>query len=71
MPASTMESTMAGPAWAAAAWPVRTKMPVPMIAPIPSAVRSIGPSTRLSCASPPARDFSSSMDLVAKRLTSI
>ena len=31
---------MAGPAWLAAAVPVRTKMPVPMMAPMPSSVRS-------------------------------
>ena len=37
-----------GPACAAAAWPVSTKMPVPMMAPMPSRVRSIGPSTRFS-----------------------
>ena len=45
-------------------------MPVPMIAPMPSIVRSSGPSTRFSsCVSPPARALSSSIDFVAKRLT--
>ena len=43
---------MAGPALAAAAWPVSTKMPVPMIAPTPSMISCQGPSTRCS---PPAR----------------
>ena len=41
------EETMAGPAYCAAAWPVRTKMPAPMMAPMPSAVRLTGPSARL------------------------
>ena len=40
--------TIAGPACAAAAWPVSTKMPVPMIAPMPSDTRLAGPSTRFS-----------------------
>src|SRR5688572_24983363 len=48
IPATTIDSTTAGPACAAAAWPVSTKMPVPMMAPIPRSVRSTGPSTRLS-----------------------
>src|SRR5436309_3555225 len=47
MPASTNESTTAGPAFCAATVPVSTKMPVPMIAPMPSAVRFTAPSTRL------------------------
>ena len=38
---------MAGPAWVAAATPVRTKMPAPMMAPMPSRVRSTGPRTLL------------------------
>ena len=48
IPATTIDNTTAGPACAAAAWPVRTKMPVPMMAPMPSRVRSIGPSTRFN-----------------------
>ena len=47
IPAATIESIMAGPAFSAAATPVNTKMPVPMMAPTPSAVRPTGPSTRL------------------------
>src|SRR5690242_10152817 len=42
------EIMMAGPASSAATWPVITKMPAPMIAPMPSEVRPIGPSTRRS-----------------------
>ena len=34
--------------WPAAAVPVRAKMPAPMVAPTPSAMRSMGPSERLS-----------------------
>src|SRR5690242_9728588 len=36
----------AGPACSAAAWPVITKMPPPMTAPIPNAVSPHGPSVR-------------------------
>ena len=36
MPAMMNDSTSAGPAWLAAAVPVSTKMPVPMMAPMPS-----------------------------------
>src|SRR5260370_42708766 len=39
---------MAGAAWAAAAWPVSTNMPAPMMLPIPSAIRLIADSVRLS-----------------------
>jgi hypothetical protein len=39
---------MAGPASLAAARPVMTKMPAPMMAPMPSEVSETGPSTRLS-----------------------
>ena len=45
---------MAGPAWAAAAWPVRTKMPVPMMAPMPSVGQIERPEHALELASPPA-----------------
>src|ERR1700733_11160098 len=43
-----IERTSAGPAFCDAAVPVSTKMPVPMIEPIPSAVRCQGPSDRRS-----------------------
>src|SRR5437660_4625691 len=68
MPASTIESTIAGPACCAAASPVSTKMPVPMMAPMPSVTRLRGPSTRLSECSPvaAASAFSCSIDFVAK-----
>jgi hypothetical protein len=39
---------IAGPARVADATPVKTKMPVPMIAPIPIAVSDQGPSVRLN-----------------------
>jgi hypothetical protein len=42
----TIEMTIAGPALAAAVWPLSTKMPVPMIAPMPSATRLSDPSMR-------------------------
>jgi len=48
MPAATNERAIAGPAIVPAALPVRTKIPVPMITPIPITVRSIGPSARRS-----------------------
>src|SRR5678816_1726027 len=43
---------MAGPAYCAAAVPVRTKMPAPMIAPMPRRVRLRAPSDRLRECSP-------------------
>ena len=49
MPASTNERTIDGPEDAIAS-PITTKMPVPMIAPSPSAVRSPRPTTRLRLA---------------------
>ncbi len=39
---------MAGPALAEATWPVRTKMPAPMMAPTPRLIRLMGPSERFS-----------------------
>jgi len=48
MPATTKDSMMAGPAWAAATWPVRTKMPAPMMAPMPRLIRLMGPRDRFS-----------------------
>jgi hypothetical protein len=53
-PATTNEITMAGPANWAAATPVSVKMPVPIMAPIPSVTRLIGPSERRSVCSPVA-----------------
>ena len=44
----TIETTSAGPAFWDAAVPVSTKIPVPMIDPMPSAVRFHGPSDRRS-----------------------
>ncbi len=48
MPAMTNESTIAGPANWAAAVPVNTKMPAPIIAPIPRVIKFTGPSARFS-----------------------
>src|SRR5215469_14456533 len=56
----------AGPAWLAAATPVRTKMPVPMMPPMPSAVRAVPERTRLSFGPLESSACRSSMDLVAK-----
>src|SRR5690242_20044846 len=46
MAAITNDRMIAGPACSAAAWPVITKMPPPITAPMPSAVRPQGPSVR-------------------------
>src|SRR5690606_7696807 len=43
---------IAGPAWLAAAWPVRTKIPAPITAPTPSSTRWRAVRVRLSVASP-------------------
>ena len=43
MPATTNDSISAGPVVSCAATPVRTKMPVPMIAPTPRLVSWTGP----------------------------
>ena len=48
----TKERTIAGPAYCAAALPVSTKMPAPMIAPMPSIVRFVAESARLSVPDP-------------------
>src|ERR1700730_10813647 len=45
---TTKDRPIAGPAWVAAAWPVRTNMPAPMTLPIPSAIRLMADSVRLS-----------------------
>ena len=42
------DKVIAGPALAAAACPVRTKMPAPMMAPMPSATRLAADKVRLS-----------------------
>jgi hypothetical protein len=42
MPATTNDSTSPGPAYWFAARPVRTKMPAPMMQPMPSAVSVTG-----------------------------
>src|ERR1043166_7125502 len=41
-----IEMMIAGPALAAAVWPLSTKMPGPMIAPMPRGTRLSEPSTR-------------------------
>src|ERR1035438_1422347 len=46
MPASAKERITAGPAFWAAAVPVSTKMPVPMMQPMPSKTKLSGPSAR-------------------------
>ena len=46
MPAMTKEMTMAGPACCAAARPVSTKMPVPMMPPMPKAISDGMPRAR-------------------------
>src|SRR3990170_232161 len=63
------ESVTAGPACSAAAMPVSTKIPAPMMAPMPSMVRLTAPSARLSEPSPVASASarSSAMDLVAHK----
>src|SRR6185437_14163031 len=52
IPAMMKERTIAGPAAVAATGPVRTKIPVPMMAPMPRVTRFTGPSERLSECSP-------------------
>src|SRR5437899_7146758 len=65
-----IDSTSAGPAFCDAAVPVRTKMPVPMMQPMPSAVRFQGPSERRS--SPrSASACSASNDFLVKSPTAI
>src|SRR6476660_5103556 len=46
MPPSTKESAIAGPALVAAAWPVSTKIPAPMMQPIPREIRLHAESVR-------------------------
>src|ERR1700692_1992757 len=56
-----------GPAYSAAADPVITKMPAPMMAPIPSVTRFTGPRARFRLCSPvcPASCISVVIDFVA------
>src|SRR6266852_3343871 len=60
---------IAGPAYSDAAEPVSTKMPAPMIAPMPSVTRFTGPSARFRLCSPvSAASFTSeSIDFVANK----
>ena len=55
----------AGPAWLAAAVPVSTKMPVPMMPPMPSSVSCVAVSARRSSLPEASCACSSSIDLVA------
>ena len=67
MPASMKERTIDGPEVVIAS-PMITKMPVPMIAPRPSAVRSRAPTARLSWVSLSSVSLTrTSIGLVAKR----
>ena len=58
---------MAGPANCAAAVPVSTKMPAPMMAPMPSSTRLLAVSARFRLCSP-SSGVRSAIDLVRKRL---
>src|SRR4029078_922198 len=55
------------PALLSAAAAVRTNRPAPMMAPMPSATRSKGPSVRLRPACPSASERSCVIDLIANR----
>src|SRR6266513_2920435 len=70
MPTSAIEMGTAGPAWSAAAWPVSTKMPAPMMAPMPSVIRLSGVSARFSWCSPASLASARrlAMDFVAHKL---
>src|SRR5882762_3434044 len=63
------ESMIAGPAYSDAAEPVSTKIPAPMIAPMPSVTRFTGPSARFRLCSPvsDASFIKVSSDLVANK----
>ncbi len=67
MPAVTNDSISAGPVLSCAATPVRTKIPVPMMAPTPRLVSDTGPRTRRSRCSPAISSRSILRGLVAKR----
>src|ERR1700742_828078 len=68
------DSVTAGPALAAAAWPVRTKMPAPMVPPIPKPTRLSADNARLgACTSLPsspsaASCFNRAVDFLAQKL---
>jgi hypothetical protein len=65
MPATTNDSEIAGPALVAAAMPVSTKIPVPMITPMPKTVRSQADSSFLSrCSGSSVSWIDCSIDLV-------
>src|SRR5436309_6049435 len=66
MPATTKERIRPGPALSCAASPVSTKMPAPMMAPTPRAVRLTGPSTRRSRCSPSISASRTATGLTAK-----
>src|SRR5438093_8548657 len=66
MPATTNERMSPGPALSWAASPVSTKMPAPMMAPTPRAVRLTGPSTRRSRCSPSISESRTATGLTAK-----
>src|SRR5918992_1119881 len=62
---------MAGPAWLAAAVPVSTKIPVPMMAPMPSSVRSSPVRVRFRALAPcSASPTNCSIDFVFRRFES-
>ena len=63
------EKTIAGPAKFAAAVPVSTKMPAPMMAPMPSNVRFMAVRDRLRLGPPSSSGITSVIDLVRNRLT--
>src|SRR5207237_8077690 len=60
------DSGSAGPAWLAAATPVSTNMPVPMMPPMPSSVSCVAVSARRSWLPVDSCSCSSAMDLVAR-----
>src|SRR5437870_12008646 len=70
MPTRIMEIHTAGPAYCAAAWPVSTKMPAPMMAPMPRVIRLSGVSARFSWCSPASLASARrvAMDFVAHKL---
>src|ERR1700677_4435443 len=65
------ETSTAGPACSAAAVPAMTKMPAPMIEPIPSMIRLTGPSVRLSWLSSVTIGCSRLASLIACALRSL
>src|SRR6185437_10002870 len=66
MPAMMKEMTIAGPACWAAATPVSTKMPVPMMPPIPKAISAGMPRARTRCL-PAASSWYSETGLIANK----